>query len=75
MCSIRGLHVARLREIVVFTTILAVVIAVPLFAWVLWLIWCYFIARAHPQRAADIIEAAGIAFPFRPRRNPREPRA
>lgn len=49
-------------------------ITVPLLAWVLWLGWCYLIVRTTPKRAPDIIEAAGISFPFRRRARAREPR-
>jgi hypothetical protein len=34
-------------------------------AWLFWLIFCAYVATKHPNRAADIVRAAGWSFPFR----------
>lgn len=51
---------------------LLLVPVIILVAWVAWLIFCAHLAQKHPDHAAGITEAAGVAFPFQRRRRHRK---
>jgi hypothetical protein len=34
-------------------------------AWLIWLVFCAYVATKHPKHASDVLHAAGRSFPFR----------